>query len=57
MLEVGVGTSKNLLCYPELLDITAVDLTPGMLERALKRSAKLNIDVDPIRGRTESCRS
>lgn len=46
VLEIGVGTGKNMPFYPEGLDITAVDLTPGMLDRARKRAAQLNIDVD-----------
>ena len=46
VLEVGVGTGKNMPFYPEDVDITAIDLTPGMLDRARKRATKLNIDVD-----------
>jgi phosphatidylethanolamine/phosphatidyl-N-methylethanolamine N-methyltransferase len=46
VLEVGVGTGKNMPYYPEGLDITAIDLTPGMLSRARKRVAQLNIAVD-----------
>ncbi len=46
VLEVGVGTGKNLLSYPEGMTITAVDLTPGMLDKAKKKAAELNIDVD-----------
>jgi ubiquinone/menaquinone biosynthesis C-methylase UbiE len=46
VLEVGVGTGKNMTYYPEGLHITAIDLTPGMLERARKRAADLNLNVD-----------
>jgi phosphatidylethanolamine/phosphatidyl-N-methylethanolamine N-methyltransferase len=46
VLEVGVGTGKNMPYYPKGLEITAVDLTPGMLDRARKRVAQLNIAVD-----------
>lgn len=46
VLEVGVGTGKNMLYYPDGVQITAVDLTPGMLEYAQKRAAELNIDVE-----------
>ena len=46
VLEVGVGTGKNMPYYPPGVDITAVDLTPGMLERAKKKAQKLGIDVD-----------
>lgn len=31
VLEVGVGTGKNMPYYPAGVEITAVDLTPGML--------------------------
>jgi ubiquinone/menaquinone biosynthesis C-methylase UbiE len=46
VLEIGVGTGKNMPYYPEGLDITAVDLTPGMLDQARKRAAQMNIDVE-----------
>ena len=46
VLEVGVGTGKNMSFYPQGLHITAIDLTPGMLERARKRAADLNLNVD-----------
>jgi ubiquinone/menaquinone biosynthesis C-methylase UbiE len=45
-LEVGVGTGKNLIFYPDDLDITAIDLSPQMLERARKRENKLNLNVN-----------
>ncbi|HBY95190.1 MAG TPA: SAM-dependent methyltransferase [Chloroflexi bacterium] len=46
VLEVGVGTGKNMPFYPPGVEVTAVDLTPGMLERARRRAADLNLDVD-----------
>ena len=46
VLEVGVGTGKNMPYYPQGLAITAIDLTPGMLERAKTRAQALNLDVD-----------
>lgn len=46
VLEVGVGTGKNMPFYPPGIQVTAVDLTPGMLERARRRAADLNLDVD-----------
>ena len=45
-LEVGVGTGKNLIFYPDDLDITAIDLSARMLERARKRVNKLNLNVN-----------
>ena len=46
VIEVGVGTGKNMPYYPNGLDITAIDLAPGMLERARKRAKALNLSVD-----------
>ena len=46
VLEVGVGTGKNIPFYPNGLQITGIDLTPGMLERARKRAVDLKLDVD-----------
>lgn len=37
ILEVGVGTGKNMPFYPAGVSITGIDLTPGMLERARNR--------------------
>jgi len=34
VLEIGVGTGKNIPYYPENLNVTAIDLSPGMLDRA-----------------------
>jgi SAM-dependent methyltransferase len=34
VLEVGVGTGKNIDYYPQGVHITGIDLTPGMLEQA-----------------------
>lgn len=45
-LEIGVGTGKNLIFYPDDVDITAIDLSPRMLERARKRANKLNLNVN-----------
>jgi ubiquinone/menaquinone biosynthesis C-methylase UbiE len=46
ILEVGVGTGKNMPYYPANARITAIDLTPGMLERAQKRATDLNLRLD-----------
>ena len=40
VLEVAAGTGKNLPYYPRSCQITAVDLSPAMLERARKRAGK-----------------
>lgn len=46
VLEVGVGTGKNMPYYPEDADIAGVDLTSGMLERAQQRAEQLDLEVD-----------
>ncbi len=46
VLEVGVGTGKNMSFYPPGMEITAIDLTPGMLERARQRARELQINPD-----------
>jgi ubiquinone/menaquinone biosynthesis C-methylase UbiE len=45
VLEVGVGTGKNMDYYPDGIEITAVDLSPRMLKRAQKRAGRLGLDV------------
>ena len=44
-LEVGVGTGKNFVYYPQDVRIAAIDLSPRMLKRAQKRANKLNLQV------------
>lgn len=46
VLEVGVGTGKNFPYYPKGLRVTAIDLSPRMLERARKRAQREGVDVD-----------
>jgi phosphatidylethanolamine/phosphatidyl-N-methylethanolamine N-methyltransferase len=46
ILEVGVGTGKNIPYYPEGLQVTAVDLSEEMLARARRRAQKLGVEVD-----------
>jgi ubiquinone/menaquinone biosynthesis C-methylase UbiE len=46
VLDVAVGTGLNLPFYgPAVTDVTAIDLSPGMLERAGRRSARLRVPV------------
>lgn len=39
LLEVGVGTGKNMPHYPSEASVTAVDISPKMLARAARRAA------------------
>jgi ubiquinone/menaquinone biosynthesis C-methylase UbiE len=41
ILEVGVGTGKNLPFHPPEAEVAAVDLSPRMLERARRRALRL----------------
>lgn len=38
ILEIGVGTGKNLPWYPPGADLTGIDVSPRMLERARKKA-------------------
>jgi ubiquinone/menaquinone biosynthesis C-methylase UbiE len=46
VLEVGVGTGINLQYYPPDMQLTAIDLSPKMLERARSRARQLGVEVD-----------
>jgi len=46
VLEVGVGTGKNMPYYPSGIKVTAVDLSEKMMERARRRAQELDIEVD-----------
>lgn len=42
ILEVGVGTGKNLKYYNKNADVTAIDISENMLSKALDKSKKLD---------------
>ena len=42
ILEIGVGTGKNLQYYGEHAYITGIDFSPGMLKKAYDKLDKLN---------------
>ena len=46
VLEVAVGTGKNLRYYPQECRIVAVDISGEMLNVARKRAEKLSMNVD-----------
>jgi ubiquinone/menaquinone biosynthesis C-methylase UbiE len=45
-LEVGVGTGKNLIYYPQHAEVTAIDFSPKMLTRAQRQAHNFNVQVD-----------
>ncbi len=45
ILEVGVGTGKNMPFYPRDADLTAIDLSPKMLARARRRAERNRMRV------------
>ncbi|MCS4542000.1 MAG: class I SAM-dependent methyltransferase [Euryarchaeota archaeon] len=46
ILEIGVGTGKNLRYYPMNIEAIAIDFSKKMLERAKRKAEKGNIKVD-----------
>ena len=46
ILEVGIGTGKNLSYYPRDIHVTGIDISSRMLERARRKNANLNINAD-----------
>ncbi|GAB4417955.1 MAG: class I SAM-dependent methyltransferase [Anaerolineales bacterium] len=45
VIEVGVGTGKNIPYYPADAHVTGIDLTPGMLEHARRKAKTLGLDA------------
>lgn len=45
VLEAGVGTGRNLRHYPREVRVTGIDLSPGMLSKAKKRTKQSVCDV------------
>jgi ubiquinone/menaquinone biosynthesis C-methylase UbiE len=45
-LEVAIGTGRNLTFYPEGVRLTAIDLSPAMLQRARERARELGMEID-----------
>ena len=45
VLEVGVGTARNLAHYPEGLELTGIDVSGAMMERARKRASEKGVEA------------
>src|SRR3989337_2586309 len=46
VLEVGVGTGKNIPFFPPGMELTAIDLSPAMLSCARARALQLGLVAD-----------
>jgi ubiquinone/menaquinone biosynthesis C-methylase UbiE len=46
VLEVAIGTGRNLPHYPEGVRLTGIEFSPGMLELARRQAERLGLDVD-----------
>ncbi|GAA3650578.1 class I SAM-dependent methyltransferase [Asaccharospora irregularis] len=46
VLEIGVGTGKNIEFYPNNINITAIDFSVNMLQRARNKAKELGKKVD-----------
>ncbi len=45
ILEIGVGTGKNLPYYNKKAEVVAIDISPNMLEKAKNRAKDLGLKV------------
>lgn len=48
ILEVGIGTGKNIEYYPENLDVIGIDFSSKMLEKAKIKAKKFNREIELI---------
>ncbi len=46
VLEIAVGTGRNLPYYPTGIHLTGIDVSPAMLEKARERAAALGVEAD-----------
>lgn len=49
VLEVGIGTGRNLEFYPPTVRVTGIDPVDGMLARAERRARRLGLAVELVR--------
>ncbi|MBB3052383.1 ubiquinone/menaquinone biosynthesis C-methylase UbiE [Prauserella isguenensis] len=50
VLEVAIGTGRNLPFYPQVSRVTGVELSPAMLTRARARAGELGRQVQLVEG-------
>ena len=48
VLEVAIGTGRNLPFYPRGIQLMGIDFSPAMLNQARERAAELGLDVTLI---------
>lgn len=46
ILEIGVGTGQNIIYYPENADITAIDFSENMLEKAKEKADNMGKKIN-----------
>jgi ubiquinone/menaquinone biosynthesis C-methylase UbiE len=46
VLEVGIGTGRNLEYYPAGVSVVGIDISSGMLERARAHAGRLGIPIE-----------
>lgn len=54
ILEVAIGTGRNLAHYPTAVTVTGIELSPAMLTIARQRAADLGLDVELREGDAEA---
>jgi len=54
VLEVAIGTGRNLAHYPAGVRVTGIELSPAMLAIARRRAADLGIDAELTEGDAEA---
>ncbi len=54
VLELAVGTGRNLRYYPAAIRLTGIELSPGMLELARREAAAVGSQADLREGNAEA---